>query len=244
MTPQPSWRAADDTRRAIASVRLFRAIADLRWDILVLKTALRLHRRYDPNQPRIPAGSAEGGQWTSGGATSPREMTWRRGTPLSQATPAQLAVIAVLQARADALVARVRLRDPTWPSPKSLTATVEGQIEHWRDVAARAEARETELIRYGVNGPGRFAVESFPAPVDRALNRPERERLQFLGDRDGCHTCGVRHPGGIFERWLADHQRNTALNPPGQPQDIFPQCAACSAAQGGYVRGIQRRGGF
>ncbi|AVO44043.1 hypothetical protein C6569_02610 [Phreatobacter cathodiphilus] len=121
-------------------MRLWRAIADLRWDILVLKTALRLHRRYDPDQPRVPAGSPDGGQWTNGGGSSPREMTMRRGTPLSQATPAQLAVIAVLQARADAIVARVRLRDPTWPGPKSLTATVEGQIEHWRDVAARAEA--------------------------------------------------------------------------------------------------------
>lgn len=95
MIPQPSRRAADDTRGAIAPVRLWRAIADLRWDILVLKTALRLHRRYDPNQPRVPAGSAEGGQWTSGGATSPREMTARRGTPLAEATPRQLAAIAV-----------------------------------------------------------------------------------------------------------------------------------------------------
>lgn len=70
MTPQRSWRAEDDTRRAIASARLLRAIADLRWDLLVLKTALRLHRRYDPNQPRVPAGSAEGGHWTSGGRGS------------------------------------------------------------------------------------------------------------------------------------------------------------------------------
>ena len=95
MIPQPSRRAADDTRGAIAPVRLWRAIADLRWDLLVLKTTLRLHRRYGPNQPRVPAGSAEGGQWTSGGATSPREMTARRGTPLAEATPRQLAAIAV-----------------------------------------------------------------------------------------------------------------------------------------------------
>lgn len=27
-------------------------------------------RKYDPNQPRVPAGSADGGQWTSGGPSS------------------------------------------------------------------------------------------------------------------------------------------------------------------------------
>src|SRR5262245_48375536 len=27
------------------------------------------HRRYDPNQPRVPAGNSDGGQWTSGGGS-------------------------------------------------------------------------------------------------------------------------------------------------------------------------------
>src|SRR6185437_5598115 len=30
--------------------------------------AYRLSRKYSPDQPRVPAGSREGGQWTSGGA--------------------------------------------------------------------------------------------------------------------------------------------------------------------------------
>jgi hypothetical protein len=30
--------------------------------------AYRLSRKYSPDQPRMPAGSREGGQWTSGGA--------------------------------------------------------------------------------------------------------------------------------------------------------------------------------
>src|SRR5262245_37985600 len=28
-----------------------------------------LHRGYDPNQPRVPAGNADGGQWTSAGGS-------------------------------------------------------------------------------------------------------------------------------------------------------------------------------
>jgi hypothetical protein len=244
MTPQPSWRAADDTRSAIASVRLFRAVADLRWDLLVLKTALRLHQRYDPNQPRVPAGSAEGDQWTSGGATSPREMSGRRGRPFGEGTIAQQAIMVALRARIDAAAARIKERDPTWRRPESLiSGTVESRIEHLQAVAAAAEAHEAHLIRWGLRGPGRFAVESIPVPLGRRLDREERERLQFLGDRDGCHTCGVRHPGGIFGRWFGDHQWNNALNPPGRPQEMFPQCVACSAAQGGYVRAMKAREG-
>jgi hypothetical protein len=32
--------------------------------------ATQLERRYSPDQPRVPAGSSEGGQWTSVGATA------------------------------------------------------------------------------------------------------------------------------------------------------------------------------
>jgi hypothetical protein len=32
--------------------------------------ALSLERRYSPSQPRVPAGSREGGRWTSGGGGS------------------------------------------------------------------------------------------------------------------------------------------------------------------------------
>jgi predicted ABC-type ATPase len=31
----------------------------------------QFHRDYDPNEPRVPAGSATGGQWTKGGTTNP-----------------------------------------------------------------------------------------------------------------------------------------------------------------------------
>jgi hypothetical protein len=243
MTPQPSWRAADDTRRAIASARLLRAIADLRWDLLVLKTALRLHRRYDPNQPRVPAGSAEGGQWTSGGGTSPREMSGRRGRPFAEGTPAQQAVMVALRARIDAAAARIKDRDPTWRRPESMiSGTVESRIEHMQAVAAAAEAYHAHLVRWGLGGPGRYAVESFGAPIGRRLNDLERDRNDLSGNRHGCHTCGTMFPGSTNGRWIGDHQPNTAFNPFGRPQEIFPQCQHCSNVQGAYIRWLKNRG--
>jgi hypothetical protein len=42
----------------------------------------RIERKYDPNQPRVPAGTSEGGQWTSGegiwGRLSGVQSTQRR----------------------------------------------------------------------------------------------------------------------------------------------------------------------
>lgn len=242
MTPQPSGRAADETRGAIASARLFRAIADLRWDLLVLKTALRLHRRYDPNQPRVPAGSAEGGQWTSGGATSPREMSGRRGTPLSEATHGQLAALAAAQAAARSARARVKEVDPIWRGPASVTSTVEGRLIHLQEVVAAAEARIAELQRKGI-GPGPFAVEWLPARgPERNFRMWERNEGDRMGYTYGCHTCGSLSPGTASGHYVLDHQ-----NPVGwyRRSDgtwrLYPQCLSCSRMQGGYVSSRRSR---
>lgn len=54
------------------ALRMRRAALELRYH------ALR-HRKFDPGQPRVPAGNSEGGQWTDGGggATSPRGASRR-----------------------------------------------------------------------------------------------------------------------------------------------------------------------
>jgi hypothetical protein len=47
------------------------ALAHLRWMLKDLKVELmlrRLRHKYSPDQPRVPAGNRDGGQWTSGGA--------------------------------------------------------------------------------------------------------------------------------------------------------------------------------
>ena len=39
--------------------------AALRFELSMLRHAQALRKKYDPNQPRVPAGSRAGGQWTS-----------------------------------------------------------------------------------------------------------------------------------------------------------------------------------
>lgn len=37
-----------------------------------LTSQLQVARKFDPNQPRVPAGNSDGGQWISGGAEGGR----------------------------------------------------------------------------------------------------------------------------------------------------------------------------
>jgi hypothetical protein len=57
--------------RAVLTATLDRAIR-----------AYRLSRKYSPDQPRVPAGSTEGGQWTSGGAESPSRTREESSKPI------------------------------------------------------------------------------------------------------------------------------------------------------------------
>ena len=52
-----------------------------------------------------------------------------------------------------------------------------------------------------------------------------KEKLHWVGRRQGCHTCGRR---GIRRKYIADHQ------PPSKfavetPQRFYPQCAPCKS---------------
>ena len=90
--------------------------------------------------------------------------------------------------------------------------------------------------------PGAFAVECIPALREaEAPTRRERELVQALGKRHGCHTCGTRQGDGAF---VADHQPPSKLlhKTPGeldsltQRQSLYPHCKQCSAVQGGLLR--------
>lgn len=43
--------------------------------MLLLRLERLLRKAYDPDQPRVPAGNPDGGQWTSGGAAGKTEAT-------------------------------------------------------------------------------------------------------------------------------------------------------------------------
>jgi hypothetical protein len=152
-----------------------------------------------------------------------------------QPTPAQSAVLAALEARADSAIRRVQDIFPEWRPTASLYNTVEGRIARARAEAEQAEARVAEFQRNGIL-PGLFAQESIPARgPERDFIVSERRQVNQIGRTFGCHTCGKLEPGTISGNHILDHQQPSALNPLGKAQRLFPHCATCSARQGGWI---------
>jgi hypothetical protein len=129
------------------------------------------HSHFNPNQPRVPAGHPDGGQWTSEGGGKPgnekRVMSdvapdndWqpdaqyaakRRGRGSgSDMEGGQAARLEFANARAYDAIAKVRQIDPSWqPRGESVYGTdVEGQIRRANDLADEAEARIRELTSF------------------------------------------------------------------------------------------------
>jgi hypothetical protein len=248
--------------------------------------ALLYSEKYSPNQPRVPKGNPDGGQWTSygggrrgggyvhianlrsgrGGINDPRVLSdvalvdsaeLRSGTRLVQLrgrgprssggtplefTPAQAARYDALRAQADAAIARVREFEMNWRPQPSFYQTTEGAIRALQGEISQAETRLREWADKGI-GPGRFAGESLPARGrGRDFTDIERRELNRIISVTGCHTCGTRDPGTRLGNAVGDHQPPSGLNPSGA-QRLFPQCASCSARQGGLVGGLRRRTG-
>jgi hypothetical protein len=42
--------------------------------LYALRRAVEYRRKYDPDQPRVPAGNSDGGQWTSDGSSDARQQ--------------------------------------------------------------------------------------------------------------------------------------------------------------------------
>lgn len=85
-------------------------------------------------------------------------------------------------------------------------------------------------------GPGPNAGESVPAGPTPRPTKEQQDKINEIGDRDGCHTCGTKDPGTKSGNWVGDHQDPTKLNPEGKPQRYYPQCRNCSNEQGGRIR--------
>jgi hypothetical protein len=217
-------------------------------------SAATLLAKYDPNQPRVPAGNSDGGQWTSGGEggesttedddeggmgrrREPRRI-FRLGKWL-EIPSADKVLIQVAENRADQAIEKVREFDPEWKPKLGLWETVDGYILELNDHVKQAEARFVELQDQGV-APGRFAAESIPARgPERNFTTWERAEIDRIGRTTGCHTCGNFDPGTISGHFVIDHQKPSALNKNGRAQRLYPQCLHCSWRQGGYVGGLK-----
>ncbi len=222
-------------------------ILAMRWSIDALRVEVRMLqlrlalRRYDPSQPRMPAGTGEGGQWTRAPASgvrvaqnTPRDP--RTGRPVGALWPtasqAQLTRLAIAEARARAALDQMERVEPWWRPTPSAYATVDGAIAAAEAARLEAEARYVLLQQVGA-APGPFARDSIPARgLDRNFRAEERAQNNRNGEQGGCHTCGSKDPGTPLDNFVMDHQPPISWSQNSSYGRIFPQCLSCSRLQG------------
>ena len=155
-----------------------------------------VHERhgFDPDQPRIPADSSHGGEWTAsdGSVSDARVLSdalpandWLpgaqyasargRGAGLGRMEPGQATRLAVAQDRARKAMDRVRQIDPDWKPQFSVSQTNEGLIRSFEARAQEAEARPRCAI------PDRHRTRSIRDRVG-ACPRPGKE-FHRLGEK-------------------------------------------------------------
>ncbi|MBK8008457.1 MAG: phage portal protein [Rhizobiales bacterium] len=248
----------DDEKRAAAGYEPLPAQS------LAPSSLTTLLAKYSPDQPRVPAGNSDGGQWTSGGGggaaaddegergdqdllpanavpnarrREPRRIS--RFGKLFEIPSADEARVQVAENRANNAMEKVREYDPEWKPKLGLWETVDGYILELNDHAKQAEVRFVELQDQGV-APGRFAAESIPARgPERNFTLWERVEIDRIGLATGCHTCGTFDPETTSGHFVIDHQKPSALNKNGRAQRLYPQCLRCSWRQGGHVGGLK-----
>jgi hypothetical protein len=144
----PSWQQAS-------------RIAPLRQPVLLRSQNLLRRGGFDPNQPRVPAGNPDGGQWTYVAGYSARDLTEfsaasrpPRGGRFDEAPPQLTARLAEANRRYER--ARQQIRDKEWePHTPSLTrpGSYYGSVLHAEARAREAEAKvREEARRFGIGG--------------------------------------------------------------------------------------------
>lgn len=244
--------------------RIAMALLELRRDLLVSRSPQPVASKYNPDQPRVPAGNPDGGQWTSGGGDGSSgedssdlervldglddsSLDWDTGRSRGgagawpNATPAQQARLVASELQAQAAIRRVQEIDARWKPPASISEGIEGAIATNQAAVRQAETRLRELQGTGI-GPGPFAQESIPArSMGRKLQREEQQEINRIGSTYGCHTCGTTQPGTKAGNFVGDHQLPNAIVTPGGSQRLFPHCLSCSLRQGGRITGMKWR---
>ena len=156
--------------------------------LIQLRRELRDLKAYNPNQPRVLAGTREGGQWTSEGATGspvrlagpiPRRSPERFGTNFPGSTYGQQLRLDQAIARTQDALSRIRRYDPDWRPRTSSARTLDGIEGAIRDAEARAAEAEAHLnqLRFGIGGNLGPPLESVPrsgvdGPALRSFDGP------------------------------------------------------------------------
>lgn len=211
-------------------------------EIQALTLWLEWKAGFRPEQPRVPAGNPDGGQWAGDGSENRPIRVSRRGPRgagqvrildrWQPVTPGQEARLAVSIGRMREALRAVQRRDPNWrPTPQAYE-TVEGLIRANESVAQEAMLRALQL-RLPRTGIGPYAKEWIAAPrTNRRLTRREQAEIDRIGRTYGCHWCGIRTSGTPTGHFVGDHQVPKSL---GRPSRIYPHCSWCSKSQGGLI---------
>jgi hypothetical protein len=152
-------------------LRARHALAVAQLELRFLRVSLVL-KRFNPAQPRVPAGHPDGGQWTDGGGSARIERVSTRPRPggggtrvirggTYETTPAQEVRLDVSAAHARALVREVQRYESNWRPRPSIYEGVEGEILANESAASQAAARLREL---GKTEPVRGPMEEILMP--------------------------------------------------------------------------------
>lgn len=159
------------------------------------------------------------------------------GTPGRQAMPSQTAADSIFTTpnTRNSITGQIEGKPSSFVDPfKNLPLTTPAGIgTRVLDLILNQEASRNVPSNVG---PGPNARESVPAGPTPRPTAEQQERINEIGNRDGCHTCGTTNPGTKSGNWIGDHQDPTKLNPEGKPQRYYPQCRNCSNEQGGRIR--------
>jgi len=146
-----------------AAVSAEGGILRLKWLAAATRFKLALHRHdralkygFNPDQPRVPRGNPDGGQWAriAGSNSSRMDNRGRYGANFPGATHGQQVRLDLEIARTEDALRNIRQYDLTWkPNVESLTTpgSIEGAI---RNAEARAQQAESYLnqLRTGIGG--------------------------------------------------------------------------------------------
>jgi hypothetical protein len=200
---------------------------------------LAWHRtHFDPNQPRVPAGHSDGGQWTRIGSAKGTDRSqvlsdvtpgndWEPGAQYANARrPGTVPVriggqwfdvelgqanrLFMAEARAQVAIARVRELDPNWRPTRSMAPSVEGQILAYEAQAEQAQARLRELTRFQV-AP---IIPRERPPTAQERNGAARELARWLLKNQGQVAEGAH--------WLFEYQDaiQAHLDPPRTLEEL------------------------
>ena len=190
-----SWRII-----ASCMLRLKWLAAATRFELAMRRHDRALKYGYNPDQPRVPRGQAEGGQWTlvagPGGGSRTRVGGNFPGTTFGQRHRLESAI-----ERTQAALGQIRQYDPNWrPTTASVTmpGSIEGAIRDSEARATEAEAR-LEQLRSGIGG-------NFGPPLDTTTPSSPASSRTFDGQGWINAYRAVNNSADLFGRptWSLD----------------------------------------